>query len=149
MENSVKITLDSTPTTSPLIDMDAPSVITSIKAEDVKGAMYINHPIETEKEAKKFAQGFMDFIKSGSMDEKAEQLSKTTGLPAKEISKNFALRTLGVLGTALEVGINTAGDVVGTIINLLARLLLGGVDLLVRTMQRLVRIITLNQGVRA
>lgn len=108
-----------------------------------------NTEIKDEKEAKKFLEGFMGFVNNGSMDKKAEEISARTGLPTKEISKNFALKALGILGTALEVGVNTAGDVVATLINLIGRLLLGGVELIIRTAQRLIRIVTLNQGAKA
>ena len=132
-DNNVTISIDT---------IDNP---TPIKATEVR----LDQEIKTEAEAKKFFEGFRNFLKSGSMEKKAEEISRKTGLPPKEVSKRFFLRVLGILGTGLEIVVNTAGDIVSSIINLIGRLLLGGVDLIMRTAKRLVRVVTLNQGMTA
>ena len=104
-------------------------------------------PVLNEEEAKGFIEGFKEFISSGSMDAKATEISKKTGLPAREVSKNFLMKTLGIIGVTVDTGINMAGDLASTLINALGYLLLQGVDLIIRMAKRLVRIVTLNQGV--
>ena len=109
----------------------------------------VDTEIKDEKQARKFFEGMADFIKNGSMEQKAKDISKRTGLPSKEVSKKFFLRILGIIGSTAEIAVNTVGDLASAVINLIGRILLEGVDLIIRLAQRLVRVVTLNQGITA
>lgn len=124
-----------------------PVIVKAVPGEVID--VHVDSEIKDEAQAKQFLQGMTDFIRSGSMEEKAKEISKRTKLPSKEISKKFLLRVLGIIGSTAEIAVNTAGDLISTVINLIGKILLEGVDLIIRLAQRLVRVVTLNQGITA
>lgn len=100
---------------------------------------------KNEQEAKAFIGGFFDFLKGGDFQEKVEAMAKDTQLPKKIIAKNFAGKVLGTIADIFGLCVDTISDTVTTLINILARVLISGIELIMRVAKRLIAIITFNK----
>lgn len=100
---------------------------------------------EEEKKAKGFLNDFMSYIRGAAFHEDVIRTSRKYKVPPKRIAQGFFETCLGTIGDILGVAISTAGNAGHTLIDIIANIAHGAVNLAVKVACGLASIVTLNK----
>lgn len=97
------------------------------------------------QKARGFLRDFTSFIKSEGFKNEVNETAKKYNLPPKKIAESFFEKALGTVGDVLGVVFNTAGNAGHMLIDILATIAHGAVNLIVNVASALARVFTLNK----
>ena len=95
--------------------------------------------------AKGFLKQFTDYIKGDTFKHDINDTAKKYGVPPKKLAQNFFEKALGTIGDVLGIAINAVGNAGHTLIDILATVAHGAVNLIVNVANALARMVTLNK----
>lgn len=104
----------------------------------------INEGAEVKK-ARGFLQDFTKYIRSDAFKKDVNDTAKKYNLPPKKLAENFFEKALGTIGDVLGITINCVGNAGHMLVNLLATIAHGAVDIIVMVANSLARVFTLNK----
>lgn len=97
------------------------------------------------KKARGFLQDFTKYIKSETFKKEINDTAKKYNVPPKKLAEGFFAKALGTIGDVLGIAINCVGNTGHMLVNLLATIIHGGVDIIINVANALVRMVTLNK----
>ena len=97
------------------------------------------------KKARGFLQDFTKYIKSENFKKDINDTAKKYNLPPKKLAEGFFAKALGTIGDVLGITISCVGNAGHMLINLLATIIHGAVDIAVMVANSLARVFTLNK----
>lgn len=104
-------------------------------------------PCDDEKvtKAKGFLNKFTQYIKSQSFKDSVNSAAQKYNVPPKKVAEGFFSKCLGTIGDVLGIAITTVGNAGHTLIDIIASLAHGAVNMIVNVATALASIVTLNK----
>lgn len=100
---------------------------------------------EQYEEATGFLNKFINYIQSKSFTDSVNSAAKKYNVPPKKVAEGFFGKILGTIGDVAGIAISTAGNGLHTVIDVLATIAHGAVDVVISVASAIASIFTCNK----